>query len=68
MKQSALSRNLWYYRELPMMAEELGVDVVHLAYPVPIHTDAFACPTIVTLHDLYPYEIPANFGLPQGDL
>lgn len=47
------------------MAAQLEVDVVHLAYPVPIHAHAFACPTIVTLHDLYPYEIPANFGFPK---
>jgi hypothetical protein len=25
----------------------------------------FACPTMVTLHDLYPYEMPMNFGFPK---
>jgi glycosyltransferase involved in cell wall biosynthesis len=32
---------------------------------VPVDTAALACPTVVTLHDLYPYEIPRNFGFPQ---
>jgi hypothetical protein len=45
-----------------------GADVVHLAYPVPLNSGAFACPIVVTLHDLYPHEIPENFWLPQGDL
>jgi glycosyltransferase involved in cell wall biosynthesis len=39
--------------------------VVHLAYPVLVKRRAFFCPTIVTLHDLYPYDIPANFGFPK---
>jgi glycosyltransferase involved in cell wall biosynthesis len=26
---------------------------------------AFHCPTVVTLHDLYPYDIPENFGFPK---
>ncbi len=62
---SALSRNLWYYSELPVLAEQLKADVVHLAYPVPLNRHAFRCPTVVTLHDLYPYDIPANFGFPK---
>jgi glycosyltransferase involved in cell wall biosynthesis len=66
MKPSPFSRNLWYYGQLPVMTAQLGVDVVHLAYPVPVNAHAFACPTVVTLHDLYPYEIPANFGFPKA--
>jgi len=61
----ALSRNLWYYLELPVLADQLNADLVHLAYPVPLNRHAFHCPTIVTLHDLYPYDIPANFGFPK---
>jgi len=61
----SLSRNLWYYRELPLLAERERVDVVHFSYPAPLNTDAYPCPTVVTLHDLYPYEIPLNFGLRQ---
>jgi glycosyltransferase involved in cell wall biosynthesis len=65
MNHSPFSRNLWYYRELPQLAREQRVDLVHLAYPTPINRAALACPTVVTLHDLYPYEIPSNFGWRQ---
>jgi glycosyltransferase involved in cell wall biosynthesis len=62
---NAVSRNLWYYSKLPVLAKQLNVAVVHLAYPVPLNQQAFHCPTVVTLHDLYPYDIPANFGFPK---
>ena len=65
MDQSSLSRNLWYYRDLPALAARLQPDVVHLSYPVPVHAASLACPTVVTLHDLYPYEIPSNFRFPH---
>jgi glycosyltransferase involved in cell wall biosynthesis len=65
MEQSSLSRNLWYYRELPALASRLRADVVHLTFPMPVDGPSFACPTVVTLHDLYPYEIPQNFGFPK---
>lgn len=65
MDRSALSRNLWYYRELPKLASQLGVDLVHLSYPMPLNAATFSCPTVVTLHDLYPYQIPMNFGFPK---
>ncbi len=65
MDRSSLSRNLWYYRKLPELAAQLQVDLVHLTYPMPVNADAFSCPTMVTLHDLYPYEIPMNFGFPK---
>jgi len=62
---SAWSRNLWFYARLPKLVAQLHADVVHLAYPVPIRRGAFPCPTVVTLHDLYPYDIPENFGFPK---
>jgi glycosyltransferase involved in cell wall biosynthesis len=65
MDRSSLSRNLWYYRRLPELADQLQVDLVHLSYPMPVNAAAFKCPTMVTLHDLYPYEIPMNFGFPK---
>jgi glycosyltransferase involved in cell wall biosynthesis len=65
MEPSSLSRNLWYYRELPSLAARLRADVVHLSFPMPVDGASFACPTVVTLHDLYPYEIPQNFGFPK---
>jgi glycosyltransferase involved in cell wall biosynthesis len=60
-----LSRNLWYYRELPKLAKRLDVNLVHLTYSVPVNSAAIHCPTVVTLHDLYAYEIPSNFGFPR---
>jgi glycosyltransferase involved in cell wall biosynthesis len=63
--RGALSRNFWYYNQFPVLAAQLQADVVHLAYPVPLNRGAFLCPVAVTLHDLYPYDIPENFGFPK---
>jgi glycosyltransferase involved in cell wall biosynthesis len=63
--RSSLGRNLWYYLGLPQLANQLQVDLVHLSFPMPVNARAFRCPTVVTLHDLYPYEIPMNFGFPK---
>lgn len=65
MGHSSLSRNWWHYRRLPQLAAALGVDLVHFTFPMPVHAGAFPCPTVVTLHDMYPYEIPRNFGFPK---
>jgi glycosyltransferase involved in cell wall biosynthesis len=65
MDASSLSRNLWYYRQLPALAARLRVDLLHLSFPMPLDGAALACPTVVTLHDLYPFEIPLNFGFPK---
>ncbi len=66
LRPGTLHRNLWYYRILPHIAEQLRADVVHIAYPSPIKRGAFPCPTVATLHDLYPYDIPSNFGFPKA--
>jgi glycosyltransferase involved in cell wall biosynthesis len=65
LERSSLSRNAWYYRELPKLAASLQADLVHFTLPAPVHARAFHCPTVLTLHDLYPYEIPMNFGFPK---
>jgi len=65
MSSGSLSRNRWYYRQLPVLARTLAADLVHLTYPVPVDSGAFSCPVLLTLHDLYPYEIPSNFTLPK---
>jgi glycosyltransferase involved in cell wall biosynthesis len=65
MARSSISRNLWYWFRLPQLAAHVEADVVHFSYPMPLNSSAFNCPTIVTLHDLYPYEIPMNFGFPK---
>ncbi len=65
MRANAYSRNTWYYRDLPALANSLGIDVLHLSYPVPVRANAYSCATVVTLHDLYPYDVPSNFGFPK---
>jgi glycosyltransferase involved in cell wall biosynthesis len=61
----AIRRNLWYYNQLPAIIRRLGADLVHFAYPAPVNRQALHCPAVVTLHDLYPYDIPSNFGFPK---
>jgi glycosyltransferase involved in cell wall biosynthesis len=58
-------RNLWYYTQLPRMCRSRAADIVHLAYPMPVHRAAYRVPIVVSLHDLYPYDIPENFGFPK---
>jgi glycosyltransferase involved in cell wall biosynthesis len=64
-RNNSLSRNAWYYLELPRIASHLQADLVHLGYPTPLRKGAYYCPTVVTLHDLYPYDVPENFGFPK---
>ena len=65
-RRSSIARNLWYYKDLPKFVAQLQPDLVHLSYPMPINAADITCPTVLTLHDLYPYEIPRNFGLHQA--
>jgi glycosyltransferase involved in cell wall biosynthesis len=62
---SSLRRNAWYAAALPRLARKQHADLVHLSYPAPTLRSLFDCPVVVTLHDLYPYDIPENFGFPQ---
>jgi glycosyltransferase involved in cell wall biosynthesis len=66
--RGTLQRNAWYYQELPRVAEQLNADIAHLAYPMPVAGKDFRCPTVVSLHDLYPFDIPANFGIVKAAL
>jgi glycosyltransferase involved in cell wall biosynthesis len=61
-ENTSFSRNLWYLQGLPAAARACGADIVHLAYPMPFVRSAFSAPIIVSLHDLYPIDIPSNFG------
>jgi glycosyltransferase involved in cell wall biosynthesis len=57
-----LGRNAWYTFKLPALRRALNADIVHFAYPVPYLRD-LGCPTVVTVHDLYQFEVPGNFKL-----
>lgn len=60
LRSDPFSRNVWYTAKLPAIARDLKADIVHFAYPVPFGRK-FHCPTVVTVHDLYAYEVPRNF-------
>jgi glycosyltransferase involved in cell wall biosynthesis len=64
-RNTSLGRNFWFYTQLPKLAAQLESDIVHLVYPMPVVRRSFRCPLVVTLHDLYPYDIPENFGFPK---
>src|SRR5271154_1040434 len=61
----AFARNLWHLRELPGVADKVAADIIHLSFPVPIRRSTLRCPVVVSLHDLYPYDEPDNFGFPK---
>jgi glycosyltransferase involved in cell wall biosynthesis len=61
----AFARNMWYLRELPRLADRIAADIVHLSFPAPIRRSAIRRPVVVSLHDLYPYDEPNNFGFPK---
>jgi glycosyltransferase involved in cell wall biosynthesis len=62
---NAFARNLWHLRELPGLADDVAADIVHLSFPVPVRRINLRCPVVVSLHDLYPYDEPDNFGFPK---
>ena len=62
LRDANLSRLFWYYRELPCIAAQLEADIVHLTFPAPVPPAAYSCPAVLTLHDLYAFDIPRNFG------
>jgi glycosyltransferase involved in cell wall biosynthesis len=63
---SSVSRNLWFLWGLPKLARQLRPDLVHLSFPLPFERSRFTCPVVATIHDLYPYEYPENFGRIQA--
>ncbi len=62
-RRSNFGRIAWYYRDLPSIAAQLEADVVHMTCPAPVRAGTYKCPTVVSLHDLYPFDIPENFGI-----
>jgi glycosyltransferase involved in cell wall biosynthesis len=64
-KNTSLSRNLWFLFGLPDLVEKLQPDLVHLSFPLPFFRSKFTCPVVCTIHDLYPYKFPENFGYKQ---
>jgi glycosyltransferase involved in cell wall biosynthesis len=63
--QNSLARNIWYIYGLPKLAKSLHIDLVHVSFPIPFLRGLFYCPVVATIHDVYAYDIPENFGFPQ---
>jgi len=61
---NSLRRNLWFGAGLPALAERTKSHVMHLSFPVPFLVKR-PIKTVVTLHDLYPYDFPENIGYPK---
>ena len=64
-KNSSASRNYWFLQGLPKIARLLNPDLIHLSFPFPFVRKRFNAPIVSTVHDLYPYECPQNFGYPK---
>jgi glycosyltransferase involved in cell wall biosynthesis len=64
-ENSSISRNLWFLFGLPRLVKQVTPSIVHLAFPLPFLRSQFSCPVVATIHDLYPYQYPENFGYPQ---
>ncbi|MBE9061250.1 glycosyltransferase family 1 protein [cf. Phormidesmis sp. LEGE 11477] len=64
-KNSSASRNYWFLQGLPKVAKALSPDIIHLSFPFPFIRKWFNAPVVSTIHDLYPYEYPQNFGYPR---
>jgi glycosyltransferase involved in cell wall biosynthesis len=60
---NSASRNLWSFASLRKQCAQ--AEIVHLAMPMPFRRGSFGGPVVVSLHDLYPYDIPENFGFPR---
>lgn len=64
-KNSSINRNLWFLLGLPRIINQLQPDLVHLSFPLPFLRPLFRVPVVSTIHDVYPYECPENFGYPN---
>lgn len=64
-ENSSISRNRWFMFGLPKLAREVKPDIIHMSFPFPFIRQWFKAPVLSTIHDLYPYESPENFGYPQ---
>ncbi|MBT9317293.1 glycosyltransferase family 4 protein [Leptothoe spongobia] len=64
-KNNSFSRNFWLMFGLPKLAKQLRPDLIHMSFPLPIIRQLYKVPIVSTIHDLYPYECPENFGYPQ---
>lgn len=62
---TSLARNQWFVFGLPKLAQTLSPDIIHMSFPFPFVRQWFNVPVLATVHDLYPYVYPENFGYPR---
>lgn len=65
-KNSSVSRNIWFLSTLAKLSNQLKPDIVHMSFPIPFIQSNFNAPIISTIHDLYPFDYPENFGYPNA--
>jgi len=61
----SLTRNRWFAFGLPRLVDALQPNIVHLGFPMPVQRRRDGPPIVATIHDLYPFDYPENFGYPQ---
>lgn len=57
-------RNWWYWQNLPRLARQLNCDIVHCSFPIPVRRSVFPGLIVTTVHDMYAFDCPENFGFP----
>src|SRR5260370_8222579 len=45
----AFTRNIWYFLDLPKLADQVSAYIVHLSFPSPIRRSSMRCPVVVSL-------------------
>jgi glycosyltransferase involved in cell wall biosynthesis len=61
----ALVRNRWYSSGLVELCRSLSADVLHATFPIPLGRKGWNCKVVGTVHDLYAFDAPENFGYPN---
>ena len=57
-------RNWWYLNELPSLAQKMNCEIIHCSFPAPVRRGAFSGLIVTTVHDMYAFDFPENFGYP----
>ncbi len=63
-RNNSIERNQWYWRDLSQLATQLSCDIMHCCFPVPVRRSGFQGLIVTTVHDMYAFSCPENFGFP----
>jgi len=64
-ENKSIDRNRWYLKGFPQLAQDLGAEVAHANIPIPVKRRRNSVKIVGTVHDLYPFDAPENFGFPH---